>query len=363
MVTFADTLQSACGRFVDKGNKGAITALFNSIEKSERFVFSKEATQACDELSCSKPTSLLEATKFCRIPFQKMWLEFDPSRDRPLKPEHWASEFEVDAPLKIGCLIECLDDTHQRFGVTLAWETPRSSDAMKSFGAVNGEDIGPLVNVCPIGFVVNWHDEWLLGDSSSILNGTHYLPSKIQFRGTRRKYEGIKEQEEAALELVRRRVPSFVPCCREFVNYVAGTNSFLNRERLQKLSQAAAQDWEGEYELIIAMLCLLNSKNCISVESADLKKINKKRKITRKPPLISYSTVTINLSKSDAKAATQLGVSEAEIRRHIVRGHFKIRKGGIFWWRPFLRGSSCAGEVRRAGYNVINTSDNLQAAV
>jgi len=35
---------------------------------------------------------------------------------------------------------------------------------------------------------------------------------------------------------------------------------------------------------------------------------------------------------------------------HYVRGHFKQRKSGVYWWSPFVRGS---GEPRkRAAYAV-----------
>ena len=32
------------------------------------------------------------------------------------------------------------------------------------------------------------------------------------------------------------------------------------------------------------------------------------------------------------------GATAEEIRSHLVRGHFKVRKTGIFWWRPHTAG-------------------------
>lgn len=37
----------------------------------------------------------------------------------------------------------------------------------------------------------------------------------------------------------------------------------------------------------------------------------------------------------------------AEMRRHLVRGHFKRRRSGIFWWGDFFRGNPALGEVTK----------------
>jgi len=34
------------------------------------------------------------------------------------------------------------------------------------------------------------------------------------------------------------------------------------------------------------------------------------------------------------------------MRMHLVRGHFKTRSTGIFWWSPFVRGHGDAVERR-----------------
>lgn len=112
-------------------------------------------------------------------------------------------------------------------------------------------------------------------------------------------------------------------------------------------------DITGEINYVIAALCLINSKNCVDMIGSDLGRINKARAKARKQPLVSYSTVALKLSKADERTAAASGMTKAQIRQHIVRGHFKIRSTGVYWWRPHIRGASDVGEVRRAGYSVM----------
>ena len=94
------------------------------------------------------------------------------------------------------------------------------------------------------------------------------------------------------------------------------------------------------------------SRNLVECKSGDLARLNSARRRSGNRTLLDYSEVTISLSKRDRAAAKSHAVSSTDLRRHIVRGHFKVRKGGIFWWRPCIRGSAAAGTVVRTGYVV-----------
>jgi len=99
------------------------------------------------------------------------------------------------------------------------------------------------------------------------------------------------------------------------------------------------------------MLALLNSRNCVSIDKAEVSTGNKLRRLRGKPPLLSHSTVNIHLNKRDARASEAM--SPAEVRLHMVRGHFKVRKSGVFFWRPHLRGDADFGEVVHDKYAVV----------
>src|SRR5262245_13639140 len=44
------------------------------------------------------------------------------------------------------------------------------------------------------------------------------------------------------------------------------------------------------------------------------------------------------ISKGRQRAAEAAGMTRAEMRAHLVRGHFKLRRTGVYWWSSFVRG-------------------------
>ena len=166
--TLADALNEGRGGRLDNGYQGAITAVSDAIGEAERFVFSYDALDACQHLAESKPSSLLEATKFCRVPFERVWIEW--SR-RP----HLLGQKDPNGnsfPKKQGVLIECLDDSFKRFGITLIWihQNDAQNSIIKNY--VAGENI---IQICPVSFIVNWHDKWPVLDPLYNISGVDNL--------------------------------------------------------------------------------------------------------------------------------------------------------------------------------------------
>jgi hypothetical protein len=59
------------------------------------------------------------------------------------------------------------------------------------------------------------------------------------------------------------------------------------------------------------------------------------------------------MSRSQQRMADARGVNREAARQHLVRGHFKIRKTGVYWWAPFLRGDARHGTIKRHEYEVV----------
>lgn len=357
MTTLADKIVHGAGSRLDSaGLFGGLTVMGKDIKAAEIFDFDASAAIACAQLARSKPSSLVEATKFCRVPFKSVWIEWSPAALSGLGKfgENWTDEHkaEVEIPNKMGCLVQCLDETNKRFGLAFAWDVPTSK--LNRIGDAEQRRMAAEcpVNVCPFGFVVNWHDGSMPSDMRemiAVMSGR--IDKELALVGNRKKYVSDEKELAAIKTLLANRVPCRVPYCTKFIDHVQQTGGNLALERLQR---ASAYDLDGEYDNVIAMLCLLNSKNCVSFQKPELEKLNKARKKRGKEPFLVHSKVTINLSKAAARHATQAGATASEIRQHIVRGHFKIRSGGVFWWRPFLRGDAAVGQVERDGYRVVN---------
>lgn len=97
----------------------------------------------------------------------------------------------------------------------------------------------------------------------------------------------------------------------------------------------------------ISSTALLNTPH--NVETTDHptpKFVNRKRAAKGKLPILSFKTVTLRLTKTQRNKLTALGVAAGQMRQHLVRGHFKVRKTGIFWWAPFLRGDIALGRIK-----------------
>lgn len=103
--------------------------------------------------------------------------------------------------------------------------------------------------------------------------------------------------------------------------------------------------------LLIAWCILVNSKSGIEkTKIPEIKLSSKFGKRKQKAKQRSAYTI-VSLSEVEKIDCNKNIVCKIPIPAHRVRGHFKIRKNGIFWWRPFVRGT---GElIERSGYKLV----------
>lgn len=368
----ADEIIALAGTEYDnKGVFGAYSIIAASIARAQRFNISSEVHDAADHLAHSKPSSLLHAVPRCRLPFKSVWLEWVPPMTARNDSDINNQLLGITAvPRRFGILCESFDDTLARFGATFCWVQrgqPNTKEAMaaqltKSLGVPHlPKDIPQFildndrVDVCAYGYVINWFADWPIMSREEIVTGLNNHASRLRRTGVvnvnRAAWLSNKDEFDAMVELNSMATLTAVPSMLKFINVIHEKASFSLRERFM---EAAKADIEGELPKLMSVLCLLNSKNCISSELVKFDKLNVKRQRNNKKPLLSYSEVKINLSRRDAMAASGSGMTKEEIRRHIVRGHFKIRKSGVYFWRPFIRGTAKVGEVRRSGYSVVD---------
>lgn len=122
-------------------------------------------------------------------------------------------------------------------------------------------------------------------------------------------------------------------------------------------ANACMNDMATEIRTAIAALACLNARNvkCVSVEPPA--KLNKKRARTGKIPYFQYKVLDIHLGGRQVTSEVRQQLDHLLSARsssclHSVRGHFKVRKSGIYWWSDFMRGRKENGEVKKE-YNVI----------
>jgi hypothetical protein len=54
-----------------------------------------------------------------------------------------------------------------------------------------------------------------------------------------------------------------------------------------------------------------------------------------------YTVVSLSAVETVSQGVTS---QRADVEAHLVRGHFKRRNSGVYWWNPFIRGT---GEVKQ----------------
>lgn len=104
--------------------------------------------------------------------------------------------------------------------------------------------------------------------------------------------------------------------------------------------------------LFFAWLALINSKSGITPAKVHARvapsHLGKRQRFKR-----GRSEYTV-LCLSDMEIADSAGVvsPKPQVSAHRVRGHFKARKRGVFWWRPHVRG---VGELREREAYVVQS--------
>jgi hypothetical protein len=98
-------------------------------------------------------------------------------------------------------------------------------------------------------------------------------------------------------------------------------------------------DWEGEGSFIMGMLALLNSKNVVEQSPVSFRKKNKTAAKAGQPLLSDHVVISIHTRYTKRNMDPDSLHDGRKHRAHWCRGHFKIRKTGVFFWSAHRRGA------------------------
>ncbi|MBO4228366.1 hypothetical protein [Bradyrhizobium neotropicale] len=375
----SDHLMAECGRTTDIG--GIFTKSCAALREAERFELSDDVARAGYNLTKSKPSTLLAALPLSRAPFRKIWLEWRGGLTSAwLKPEQKRPAEWAPDPLKQGCLIEA-DKSGTRGTMTFAWlhrEKPERGG--------DGDELYTPVNIAPLGALFNWSED---GDARA--DAMHELERRYPTPGAKRSAAGIidlaittrnskvwtddeikawmersvfenwgrfanmAKEREALRELDRHTIKFISPHAVSFLEWVASQalQSEQTLERFLKYVVRASweQDIEGEPPFAETVIAMMNSRNAIEHRSVDLSTLNKSRAKRGRPLFLPYKTTQLRLSQAQTRAFRAGLLTREDAGRHRVRGHFKIRKTGVYWWSPFFRGEPTK-QAQRQEYKV-----------
>lgn len=371
----ADHILAAEGTANDiEGMLGSIAQVLRRPD-CQRFVFHDDFTHACFNLIASRPSSILTALPLSRIPFRRLWAEWTGG----LFGKQDREDREAPVPVKVGMLIEDISGDGT-FGVmTLCWlhrrdDTVLAAHSQAARDIMSGFDF--TVNACPLSVYFDFQEE---GNAASIVRmmmtamrkayeGDLWIDGLFKAMDTKflqpltelddeyffwhshwRRYRDDPKEREAMLVSDTHLLPGPSPHGVRLASMIMQRASV---SELRRMFNNWAFDIQGEGAFMHAALILLNARNrVIEHEPADLSKLNKARERRGKRPFLPYTVTRIVLNGTQTRRTEALGMSREVARQHLVRGHFKVRKGGVYWWSPFLRGDA-SRSVSRQGYEV-----------
>ncbi|TXH38868.1 MAG: hypothetical protein E6Q98_01320 [Rhodospirillaceae bacterium] len=309
---------------------GVFERATQAVANAVRFVLEREVVAAAQIVSEALPSSILQGLPLCRLPYPTTWLEYA-GHDRPE-----IAAIGTTIPHRVGLLCEAVAESPGEFTVNVFWH-------------LGGRD--NRVELCPVALLIDMTAEGRVArdpqSASQKRDATIEGLQKLLLSSTQRwdqKVAANPRELEAMLALSNRiffiRSTYFAPVATAIVQH-SGAGAL---ERLLNLSRPNA---EAEAGFLLAILMLLNSRNGTSREPADLAKINTARRKQGRHPLLDFCTVNLRLSASRSRALGRSDVPVHLMRAHLVRGHFKIRRSGIYWWSPHIRGDAKLGMIRK----------------
>lgn len=296
------------------------------IASAKRFVLNRDALMMVEDVGVSAPKRLLAAIDICRLPFPKLWVEFS-FKDRSdwmagavAKGIIKVSHFEDTAPpSRLGFLIEALDKEGRDLLIHPAWSHP-NDEAISICMLANRLNLGVVPETSP--------------------ERREMVIRRLRQRRT--EWMGDPENVEAAINLDGR-IDSETPPA--MVPMVAFMRQSMSKQGFEEMIRSATNDLSAEWQTIWGLLTVLNSRNIIEIGPVeDYAKLNKARAKAKKPLMLSHRSIRLNLSKVQRNRLGQGGGGGGQgMQHHLVRGHWKLRRTGLYWWSPFVRGSH--GEI------------------
>jgi len=337
----ADQIMAHAGGPLD--TFGAYEALAKPLLEAQRFECSAELVEAAYRVASTRPSSMAAALPMIRYPYRSCWFEWLGADD----PRITAPTSESPRPERMGVLVECLEDQTTQVGMaTWAWLPPGAES--------------PVVN--PIGVVFDFSEsQSLITIARQMATAVgHPLPDvgideTQQAMGqisALKHYMDDPKEVAAVVTLTDRQRACPTPHTMKMCEAISNAIKESRPELMRRIIEESYGNIEGEPLFLAALVLLLNSRNVARRGSQeDLSRLNKSRLGRRKTALLPFIKTTILLSRVQGRRAGS-GASAAERRRHLVMGHFKLRKTGVFWWSPYHRGNPGGGEVRRSHYEV-----------
>ena len=305
--------------------------MIERIKSAQKYVLAPQFAAVADELS-NDFTGLVKAFPFCRLPYPETWFEVVHT-DRPkFAGSTTHSETLQAAPSRIGFLCSATRDDMSAWKAHLFWNFLE----VKNLGccgagmAIQLDMLQELDDLTESDIADNPppYDPTFFGEITAHPGWVH---SKNSIRLALHNHTSIVFPDYGAPDLG--------------VDNVAllGPNGLADFGKLYV--QLARSDWAGEIAFLLATIGLINARNAVEKVPVNQVKLNRARVKRGQTPLLDHHVLKIHV-RQERRVARETGdSSNIKLRGHFVAGHFKARKSGVYFWRPFARGDFTKGTV------------------
>jgi hypothetical protein len=331
----ADDVLAAAGGEADRLFRGGVSALADDVRRAARYDLTQGVMLSAQTVHRSEQSPRIRALPLCRLPFERTWFEWPGGAPDGAAPTVAGPARYAPVPRRCGALVT-VDDSRQRGVMTWAWYT---------------KDQGLGINMSPLSVVFDWREEPepIEDLHDQTLRRWGFDKAEADRLGQEAAYREIPRTRSVAPEALQRDRDRFgfvwSPYVERFARSYERDNGPI--DPTHPLWQGSIGDITGEPAMLQCVILLLNSRNMTAAEAVPApERLNRQRARKGKLPLLDYTTIRIKLSRTLSARAGSTG-DRASSRFHIVSGHFKVRKTGIYWWSDFSRGDPTKGIVRQ----------------
>ena len=304
---------------IENVSEAGFAPLKQRLERAQKFQLGPDFAVAAEELSSDLKT-VVGALPHCRLPFKLTWIEVAQQH----RPRFMVSGIHMptlqSVPTRVGFLLEAVTDDLSVFDCYQFWELS------------NLPGLPHASHVC------------MTFDPKRIIHGPedYVSPEKVRRlideNGLVDKSLGESPEWQKATPEIRAAISnSVLPGIAPFVapDLIIDENPRVT----QMIWEIGVIDWAGESVYVLGVLALLNTLNATQSTRVANALLNKQRAKRRKPPLADHYVLTIHprLKRYYVRSGIHQG-PHGTLCATIVRGHWKVRKTGIYFWRPHTRG-------------------------
>lgn len=292
------------------------------IAEAEVFVLDPDATAMAASVALSRPSSILAALAFARLPFKSVWIEFENDALRRAMADLGSPNLQ--APATMSRII--------RSGFLLTGDGDGFDvEYVHSDEVPDGRR---MIEAAPL------KARFSLGERAPerLPRMAGGVPSA---KGKVREHLKLISQDPGEAQAHEELESRF-----DYVQHpdLGGVHvsmvRLMGEDRVEAIIERQAREaWRLFSLQILPALILLNCRNAVATRDVPVSpKLNKQRAAKGKPPLVRHRVVGISLTKAKTRMAAAGTAAAQALRAALVMGHFKVRKTGIFWWHPHVRG-------------------------